>query len=105
MPIVSEVVAHIIYHTDAEDTLIQDPSQKDGVKDRAEYVKEAFKLYEDDSRDIPESVLMQEVSDSAQGGQLRKSFRDMIALAIESDPENPQSVIQEWVGKEFTRRG
>ena len=98
MAIVSELVAHIIFHTDAEDTLIRDPSQKDGVKDRAEYVKEAFKIYEDDARDIPELVLMQEVSDTATGGQLRNSFRRAIAEMIEQEDENSQNSIQEWVG-------
>lgn len=105
MPIVSEVVTHIIHHVDAEDTLIQDPSQKDGVKDRADYVKDAFQDYEDDSRDIPELVLMQEVSDAAPGGQLRNPFRRMLANIISDQEPRPRLAIQEWCGKAVERRG
>lgn len=104
MPIVSEVVTHIIHHVDAEDTLIQDPSQKDGVKDRADYVKDAFQDYEDDLRDIPELVLMQEVSDTASPGQMRQGFRRMIANMIDEDEERPRLAIQEWVCREWERR-
>ena len=61
MPIVSEVVTPIIFHVDAEKADPLDQSQKAGVKERADYVKLSFNDYEDDSRDIPELVLMQEV--------------------------------------------
>jgi hypothetical protein len=118
--IVSEVVAHIIHHVDAEDTLIQDPSQKDGVKDRADYVKEsqkdgvkdradyvkdAFQPYEDDLRDLPIYAFLQEVAANAPPKQLRPRFRRVISNIEAIEDPRPRLAIQHWVGTEEEERG
>ena len=98
MPIVSEIVAHILFHVDAEDTLIQDESQKDGVKDRADYVRDAIDIFTDDERDVETVTWLKEFALAGKPGRLRGSFRRMLKNA-EAD-NRPRLTIQAWVGRQ-----
>ncbi len=99
MPVISETVAHILDHVLAEATVLQDPSQTDGVRDRADYTVDAIDTFTDDERDVETEIWLREFSLAGKPGPLRGSFRRML-LSAEKYPDDPQKLIHEWVGME-----
>jgi len=97
--VVSETVEHILRHVLAEATVLQDPSQTDGVQDRADYVIDAIDTFTDDERDIETEIWLRELSLAGKPGRLRGSWRRML-LNAEKYPDDPQVLIQDWVGME-----
>ena len=91
-------VAHVIKHVEAEATLLQDPSQTDGVEDRADYVLDAIDIFTDDERDIEIGAWLKEFALAGKPGRLRGSFRRMLKNA-EAD-NRPRLTIQAWVGRQ-----
>lgn len=104
MPIVSEIVDHILHHVDAEDTLIPDPSQVPGVRGRATYARQFFNSFLGDTRDLDQYVFLNEASGVAPPNPRRGSMRGMLAAAEAINDPRPRLIIQEWVGKATENR-
>lgn len=98
MPIIKEVVEHILHHVEAE-AAESDPSQTPGVAGRARLVRNALKTLENDNRDLPVNTIMLEIHDKAPVDPDRASFRNNIMNIINRDIPRPRLAIQEWVSK------
>ncbi|KKN05891.1 hypothetical protein LCGC14_1082850 [marine sediment metagenome] len=96
MPVVKELVDHILHHTDAEDAE-RDPSQAPGVAGRAQLVRAAVAGLVDDARDLPVDAILQEVSAAAPALPEAASFGRALTNMV-GEPR-PQLRIQTWVGK------
>ena len=98
MPIIKEVIEHILHHVDAE-AAKSDPSQTPGVAGRAQLVRNALETLENDNRNVPINAIMLEVHDKTPSSPDRVSFRNTIMNIINSDIPRPRLAIQEWVSK------
>lgn len=96
MPMVKEVIAHILHHVNAEDAE-RDPSQVTGVADRAQYVRDAVRNLVTDTKDTPRDTILQAISDDALGDAKQASFRR--AITNMTGEPRPRLAIQTWVGK------
>ena len=102
MPVVKEVVAHILHHVNAE-AANRDPSQAEGVAERAQYVRDAVRNLTADSKDSSLDTILQAISGDALGGAKRAPFRR--AITNMAGDSRPQLAIQEWVGRGQEARG
>ncbi len=102
MPVTKEVIAHILRHVNAE-AADRDPSQAEGVAERAQYVRDAVRNLTDDTKDNPLDTILQAISGDAPGGSKRTSFRR--AVTNMAGDSRPQLAIQAWVGKGEEQRG
>ena len=96
MPVVSEVIRHILHHTDAE-AATSDPSQAPGVQGRAQLVRAAVEGLAADLRDLPIDEVLQEITLAAPALPDVASFQK--ALTNMMGEARPQLAIQAWVGK------
>jgi len=103
MPTVSDIVAHILHHTNAE-AADSDPSQRGNVQQRAAYVRAAFQRYVADVRSLLRYTFLNEMSNVAPDGPLRASFRRVITNAEAASDDRPRLAIQAWVGKNSETR-
>ncbi len=98
MPLVKEVVAHILNHVNAE-AADSDPSQVAGVAERAQYVRDAVRSLAADTKDSQLGTTLLAISDDAQRGPKRASFRRAIANMTGSEERSPWLAIHEWVAR------
>jgi hypothetical protein len=96
VPVVKELVAHILHHVDAEDAT-RDQSQAAGVADRAQYVRDAVRNLTADTKDSPTDSILQTISDDALLTDKQTSFQR--AITNMKGESRPQLAIQTWVGK------
>ena len=102
MPIVSEVVTHVLEHVLAESSST-DESQADGMEARSDYAVDAIDIFLDDARELDKELLLRELALSGKPGRLRGSWRRLLKNA-ETDTR-PRLAIQNWVGKAEEERG
>lgn len=101
---VSELIAHILFHAEAE-AADSDPSQKGDVRARIEYVRDVLADFKEDERKLDKYDLLREVSTAASLDSQRASFKRMLANVEANGDVDPRAAIQEWVarGNEDTR--
>ena len=97
MPIVSEVVAHILLHVNAEDD-DRDESQTANV---GQLVRDAAASLRADGSDVTLRALLTSLSDLVPGGPDRASLRRALAAI----GPRPQLAVQAWVRNRQERRG
>ena len=95
MPLVKELVAHILHHVNAE-AATSDHSQAPGVQGRAQLVHVAVAGLVNDARDVPVGDTLQEIALAAPALPDTASFQT--ALTNMLDDPRPQLAIQAWVG-------
>ena len=96
MPLVKDLVSHVLLHINAE-AADSDSSQKAGVQGRAQLVRAALAGLEADNRSMQLGDIVQEISDRIPNRAGRASFRRAI-VNMQGD-HRPQLTIQAWVGK------
>jgi len=99
MTLVKEVVAHILFHVDAE-AATSDASQVSGVAQRAQLVRDAVATLKADSRDLTLSDLIADIRALVPAGSRKASLR----RALANIEQRPQLSIQTWVGKNRENR-
>ena len=102
MPVVKELVTHILHHVNAE-AATSDSSQAPGVQGRAQLVRAAVADLVDDSRDLSADVVLQEIVLAAPTLPDAASFQK--ALTNMMGAPRPQLAIQAWVGTKREQRG
>ena len=102
MPVVKELVAHILYHVNAEAS-DSDPSQAPGVQGRAQLVRVAVAGLVNDARDLPIDKVLQEIALATPAIPDTASFQK--ALTNMMGEARPQLAIQAWVGEKQEQRG
>ena len=102
MPIVKELVAHILGHTNAE-AATSDESQVPGVPGRAQLVRAAVGGLAADLRDLTVDAVLQEIAVAAPALPEAASFQRAITNML--GQPRPQLAIQTWVGKNQEQRG
>lgn len=103
MPVIREIVEHVLFHVNAE-AASSDDSQASGVSTRAQFVRDAVASLIADNRNISRGRILQELRALAPGGPSRNSFRRTLAHSISVDDDNLQLTIQAWVGQNVERR-
>ncbi len=103
MPVVKDLVAHILRHVNAE-AAESDPSQVAGVDKRAQYVRDALRGFALDQRELPLDTALQFVAGGAPTSPEQDSFKRVLGN-IRDEVMRPQSAIQTWVGKNQERPG
>ena len=104
MPVVRQVIRHILEHVDAE-AADSDASQVDGVDRRAQLVRDAVRGLVADDRDITLRNLLQAIYDAIPSRTGRDSFRRAMVNMRNAGTTRPQLAIQAWVGKAKESRG
>ena len=102
MPVVKELVAHILHHVNGE-AATSDASQVAGVADRAQYVRDAVRNLTTDTKDNPIDAILQTISKDASLSAKQASFKRAITNML--GEHRPQLALQEWVGKGREIRG
>ena len=102
MPVVREVIRHILHHVNAE-AAESDASQVAGVVGRVQIVRNAVQGLVTDDRDTPLDDLLQSISAAVSAGTEQQSFRS--ALTNMMGGSRPQLAIQAWVGKKLESHG
>ncbi len=100
MPVVSELVAHILAHVNAEDDA--DPADESHVANfgrRAQLVRDAAASLRADGSDVTLRAFLTTLSDLVPGGPDRTSLRRALENMKGEGEPRPQLAIQEWVGK------
>ena len=95
MPLVREVIRHILHHVDAE-AATSDPSQAPGVQGRAQLVRAAVAGLTADLRDLPVDAVLQEIALAVPVLPEAASFQTAITNMM--GEARPQLEIQAWVG-------
>ncbi len=101
--IVSEIVAHILDHVNAEAS-DSDESQVAGVESRAQFVRDAVESLVNDDRNRSLGQILQEIRKLAPGGPRRASFRRLVKNIIDEGEAHPHLAIQRWVGTNLESR-
>ena len=104
MTVVSELVAHILFHVNAEAS-DSDPSQVPGVARRAQYVRDVVAGLRSDSRDLDTDTILAAISTAATGSPDRTGFKRMVENQRIVRETRPQLAIQAWVGQAVETRG
>lgn len=104
MPVVKEVIKHILRHVNAE-AADSDPSQVAGVAARAQYVRDALSGFETDTRDLSLDATLEEISSAASLSVLQTSFKKAVTNMRDVGDTRPRLAIQAWVGKAREQRG
>lgn len=94
MPKVSDEVAHILKHVEAE-AKDSDPSQAPGMATRAQKVRDMLESLKTDQRDLTRKQLIVELRGTGDAG-----VKEMLDAIDADDPySNLRMWISEWVGK------
>ena len=96
MPVVKELVTHILHHVNAE-AATSDSSQAPGVQGRAQLVHVAVAGLVNDARDLPIDRVLQEIVLATPAIPDTASFQK--ALTNMMGEVRPQLAIQAWVGE------
>ena len=104
MTIVSDLIAHILFHVNAEAS-DSDPSQVAGVARRAQYVRDVVAGLRSDSRDLDTDIILAAISTAAPDSADRTAFKRMVANQRTEGETHPQLAIQAWVGQAAEARG
>ena len=95
MIIVKEIIAHILFHVNAE---VPDPLDEDqvaGVEERAQYVRDTLRTLTTNSSQKSEGEIIQMISDKTKTDSKQDTFK----RALANIEQKPQLAIQDWVGK------
>ncbi len=98
MPIVKDVIAHILHHVNAE-AATSDQSQVAGVSKRAQYVRDSVAALEANTKDVSLDTILADISSAASLTADQTSFKRAIQNQRDSKTTRPQLAIQAWVGK------
>ena len=105
MTVVSDLMRHILFHVNAEDSGPPDPSQVPGVARRAQYVRDVVASLRTDSRELDLDTILVAISAAAPSATDRSSFRRAIDNQRTAHDTRPQLAIQAWVGQGVETRG
>ncbi len=100
MPVVKDLVDHILHHVVAEDAE-RDPSQVAGVGERAQFARDTLVSLAQDDSDRPLGDIVSDIALAAPGGPLRASFRRAIANMVASGERTPWLATMEWVARRW----
>ena len=98
MPVVREVIRHILHHVNAE-AATSDQSQVAGVAGRAQYVRNSVAGLETDTRDLTVDEILGMISSAASTPSVARQASLRRALVNMRGETRPQLAIQTWVGK------
>lgn len=98
MPIVSEVIAHILKHTNAVASDSDTPQHTAGKAERALYVTNTTAVAINDDRDLTMDQIMAALSSIAVVGAEQASYQAAIANEATSTRPRPQLALADWVG-------
>ena len=99
MPIVSEVITHLLKHVNAE-AANTDQTQTPGMSDRAQFARDSNTPLLSNNADVPIDGIYGLMITAVSGGADKASYVQVINDARTRGDQRPQLVVHGWVARE-----